>query len=326
MEAYCSFCRLSTAFTVCTLYCSAEGSGLLLLPFVHSFHDGLYAVSLILPVVYDFHNVSRAVSLSSWQCIARSSARRRFSRFACCIAQWMAADCSSFHSSTAFTTVCTQYCSVAGSRFLILLLVNGFHNICAPYCSMDGTVLLVLPLVDGFYGLRAVLLRGWQQIVYSSVVNCFPNAFLGVLLSGWQRIAHSFTHEQLSRWFAHCIAQPMAVHCSFVHSLTDFPTICTPYSSADGNVSHFLPLVNGIHGLRTVLLSGWHHVPYSSTRQRVSCQFALHIAYRMAAHCSFFHSSKAFQTIRAPYCLDGSEFLVLQLANGFHNGLCALLS
>jgi len=46
----------------------------------------------------------------------------------------------------------------------------------------------------------------------------------------------------------------------------------------------------------------------------------------MAAHCSFFHLSKAFQTIRAPYCLDGSEFLVLQLANGFHNGLCAVLS
>jgi len=161
--------------------------------------------------------------------------------------------------------------------------------------------------------------------VYSSVVNCFPKAFLGILLSGWQRIAHSFTYEQLSRWFAHCIAQPMAVYCSFVHSWTDFPMICTPYSSADGNVSHFLPLVNGVHGLRTILLSGWHRLPYSSTRQWVSCQFALHIAYRMAAHCSFFHSSKAFQTIRAPDCLDGSEFLVLQLANGFHNGLCPLL-
>jgi len=167
----------------------------------------------------------------------------------------MVADCSSFHSSTAFTTVYTQYCSAAGCRFLILLLVNGFHDGCAPYCSVDGTVLLVLPLVDGFYGLRAVLLTGWQQIVYSSVVNCFPNAFLGVLLSGWQRIAYSFTHEQLSRRFTHCIAQPMAVHCSFFHSLTDFPTICTPYSSADVNVSHFLPPINSINGLRTIMLS-----------------------------------------------------------------------
>jgi len=46
----------------------------------------------------------------------------------------------------------------------------------------------------------------------------------------------------------------------------------------------------------------------------------------MAAHCSFFHSSKAFQIIRTPYFVDGSEFLVLQLANGFHNGLYTLLS
>jgi len=176
-------------------------------------------------------------------------------------------------------------------------------TVCTPYCSEDGSTLRIL-----------------------SVVNCFLNAFLSVLLIRWLCIADSFTHEQLSRWFACCIGQPTAVHCSFFCSLIAFPTICAPYSSVDGNVLRFFPLVNGVHCLGTILLRRWHHITYSSTRQQVSPQFALHIALRIAAHCSFFHSSKAFQIIRTPYCLDGSEFLVLQLTNGFHNSLCALLS
>jgi len=102
--------------------------------------------------------------------------------------------------------------------------------------------------------------------------------------------------------------------------------ICAPYYSEDGNASRYLPLVNGVHGLRTIVLSGWHRVPYSSTRQRVLRQFALHIAHRLTAHRLFLHSSKAFQTIHTPYCLDGSEFLVLQLVNGFPNRLYTLLS
>jgi len=169
--------------------------------------------------------------------------------------------------------------------------------VCAPYCSEDGSRLRIL-----------------------SVVNCFPHAFLRVLLCRWQRIAHSFTHEQLSRWFARCIAQPIAVHCSFFHSLTTFPTICVQYFSADGNASHFLPLIDRVYSLGTILLSAWHRIAYSSTCQQVSHHFALHIASRMAAHCSFFHLTKGFELIRTPYCSDGSEFLVLQLANGFHNG------
>ena len=56
----------------------------------------------------------------------------------------MAADCSYFRSSTAFTTVF------------------------APYCFTDGSVLLILPLVNGFHdGLCVVLPCGWHRIAHS---------------------------------------------------------------------------------------------------------------------------------------------------------------
>jgi len=95
---------------------------------VNGFHDGLQAV---------FH--------SGWQRIAHSFSRQPLSqRFVRHIAQWMAAHCSFFTSSTAFTSVF------------------------APYCSADGRVLLILPLVNGFHdGLRAVLPSGWYQIADS---------------------------------------------------------------------------------------------------------------------------------------------------------------
>jgi len=82
MVVYCSFCPLSTVFTFCALYCSVEGRGLLILPFVYGLHDGLLTVSLILPVVYDFPDLSRVLLLNPWQRIARSSAHRWVSRFA----------------------------------------------------------------------------------------------------------------------------------------------------------------------------------------------------------------------------------------------------
>ena len=118
-----------------------------------------------------------------------------------------------------------QYCSFFRS--------STAFTVCALYYSEDGSILRIL-----------------------LVFNCFPNAFLGVLLLRWQHIAYSFTYEQLLRPFKRCIAQPMAVHCSFFCSLTAFLTICVPYSSVDGNVSCLFPLVNGIHSLGTILLSG----------------------------------------------------------------------
>jgi len=123
MTAHCLFFRLSMAFTtVFAPYCSAAGSGLLILPLVNGFHDGLHAVFL-----------------SGWQRIAHSFSRHRLSRrFSRRIAPRMAADCAFFRASTAFTTVCVPCYPAVGSGLLILALVNGFHE-----------------------GFRAVLLLGW---------------------------------------------------------------------------------------------------------------------------------------------------------------------
>jgi len=162
----------------------------------------------ILPLVNSFHHGPRAVWLNGWHQIAHTSTRQRFSRrFARRFAQLMAADCSFFRSSTAFT-VCLPFCTANGSIFLLLAVVNSFHH-----------------------GLHAVL------------------------LSGWQRITHSSARERLSR-FARRVAQRMAADCSFFRSSMAFPTVCVPISSADGSALLVLPLVNGFHGLRAVLLKG----------------------------------------------------------------------
>jgi len=145
MAADCSFFRSSTAFTtVFAPYFSADGGGLLILSLVNGFHDGL-----------------RAVLLSGLQRIAHTSARQRLSqRFARRIAQRMAADCSYFRTSKAFTTDCAPYCS--GSGLLILPLVNGFHDGLRAILlvgSLAGSI--ILPLVRGFANcLHAVWLDG----------------------------------------------------------------------------------------------------------------------------------------------------------------------
>jgi len=114
--------------TVFAAYCSADGSGLRILPRVVGFHNGLHAV---LP--------------SGWQRIAHFCTSQQLSqRFARRISQRMAADCSFFLSLTAFTMVCAPYFSADGGGLLILSLVNCFH--------------------DGF---RAVVLHEWQRIAYS---------------------------------------------------------------------------------------------------------------------------------------------------------------
>ena len=315
MAAHCSFFRSSTAFlTVRAPYCSADGSGLLILPLANSFHDGL-----------------RAVLLSGWYRIAQSSARQRLSRrfarriahrmarqiahsfsrqrlsrrFALRIAQRMAADCSYLRSSTSLPTVCALYCSAACSALLILPLVNGFSD-----------------------GLCAVL------------------------LSGRQRIAHSSARQRLSRWFSRRIAQRMVADSSYLRSSTAFPTLCPPYCSADDSALLILPLINGFpDGSHAVLRSGWQWIAHTSARQRLSPRFARRIAQRMSADCSFFRSSSDF-TVCAPFCsangsgllilpvvdvyyprpvrvpyssADGSGLLILALVNGLHDGFSAVL-
>jgi len=189
----------------------------------------------------------------------------------------MAADCSFFRSSTAFT-VCVPFCSVNGSGFLIRMVVNGFHH-----C------------------LRAVLLSGWQWIAHSSahqqhsgfachfaprmaadcsffrlpmafpmvcapissvdgsallvlpLINGFPS-LCAVLLNGWQRIARTCARQRLSL-FARSFARRMTIYCSFFRSSMAF-TVCVQYCSMDGSGLLVLPLVNVFHGLRAVLLCG----------------------------------------------------------------------
>jgi len=179
-----------------------------------------------------------------------------------------------------------------------------FLTVHAPYCSADGGRLHILSLVNGFHdGLRAVL------------------------LSGWQRIAHSSARQQLFRRFARRIAQRLAAHCLFLHSLTAFATVRTPYCSADGSALLLCSLVNGFSdGVRSVLVHGCQGIAHSSARQQLFRRFARRIAQRMVAHCSFFLSSTAFTTDCAPYCsLGGSGLLIPLLVNGFPDGLRAVL-
>jgi len=172
----------------------------------------------------------------------------------------------------------------------------------APYRAAVGSALVIPPLISGF-----------------------SDGFRAVLLSGQQRIAHSSACQRLSRQLGRRIAQRLEAHCSFLHSLTAFPTVRALYCSADGSMLLILPLVNGFKdGLRAVLRCGWQRIAYTSTRQRLSRRFARCIAQRMAACCLFFRSPTAFTTVCAPYCsADGIGLLNLPLANCFHGDLCA---
>ena len=111
MTAHCSFFCSLMAFTVCTLFCSVDGSAFLVLTLVNGFP------------------CFRAVLLSGWQQIAHSSARQRLSRFTRRFSQQMAADCSFVHSSMAFTTVYVPCCPADGRALLILSLVNSFDGL-----------------------------------------------------------------------------------------------------------------------------------------------------------------------------------------------------
>ena len=215
--------------------------------------------SLVLLLFNGFSDGLRAILNSRWQCLARSSACQRLSRFARRIAQRMSVDCSYLHFSTAFPTVCAPYCSVDGIGSLVLLLFNGFSD-----------------------GLRAILNSRWQRLARSSacqrlsrfacriahrmaadcsyflwsmafprfrvsyystdrselvippLVNGFPDGSRPVLLSGWQRIAHTSAGQSLSR-FVHRIAQWMAADYSYLRASPAFLLVRAPYYSADSS-------------------------------------------------------------------------------------------
>jgi len=252
-----------TAFpTVWVPYGSTQGM---------SAHLWVYSYLLI---VDDFANIIRTVDCSLYHSHFRSSTSVVPGRFAYRIPQWMAADCSFVHSSTAFTMVFAPPCSADGyADRSFVRLSTAFTTVCAPYCSADGSRLLLLPLVKGFHdGLRAIWLSRWRSgLVILSLVNGFHDGLRAIMLSRWEWIAHTSAHQRLSRWFACRIAQRMAPDCSFFLPSTAFMTVCVPYCSADGNVLLILPLVNSFSdGSRAVLLSGRQRIAYSSTRQWLS--------------------------------------------------------
>jgi len=128
MSADCSYFRWSKSFTVCAPDCATDVSGLLIPPLFNGFPDG-----------------SRPVLLCGWHWIARTSARQWLSqRFTGRFAQQMAAPCSFFRSSKAFT-VCALDCSTDVSGLLIPLLFSGFPD-----------------------GSHPVLLCGWHWIAHTS--------------------------------------------------------------------------------------------------------------------------------------------------------------
>jgi len=180
-------------------------------------------------------------------------------------------------------------------------------------CSRLLTVSLILALVnDCYHGLVRVLYSSvdGSRLLIVALINGFHDGFRAVLLCRWKRIAHSSTHQRFSQWIAPHTAPRMAADCS-----------------ADGSGLLIPPLVNGFQdGFRAVLLRGWQWIAHASARQWLSRQFTHRIAQRRAADCSFFLSSRAFPTVRQPYCLaDCSGLLILLLVNGFHDGLRAEL-
>ena len=202
-----------------------------------------------------------------------------------------------------------------------------------PYCLKDGSAdrsffrsSTAFPTVCVPYGSREGKSAHLWVHSYLPLGDDFANVLRAVDCSPYRSFFRSSTSIIPGR-FAYRIPQRMAPDCSFLHSSTAFTTVFAPYCRVDGSGLLILPLVNGFHdGLRAVLLSGWHRIAHTSTRQRLSRRFVRRIAQRMAADCSFFPSSTAFPTVCAPYCsADGSTLRILPLVNGFHNGLRAVL-
>jgi len=128
MAADYSFLHSSTASTtVCAPYCSSDRSldrllfrsyaALRTVCMPYGSMEGKSAhlwVHTYLPLVGDFANVLRAVDCTLYRSFFRSSTSVIPGRFAYRIPQWMAADCSFLHLSTAFTMVFAPYCLADG--------------------------------------------------------------------------------------------------------------------------------------------------------------------------------------------------------------------
>lgn len=189
MDGFSFFHSSTTFLRLCTLYCSAGGIGMLVLPLFNSFTDYLYSAS--------------THQRLSWRFVHR-------------FGQWKVSLCSFFYSPMAFM-VFVPYCSADGSALLVLPLVISFDDglrtillsgrlwiahssscwwiswfvhcvalwmtlywsyfcssmvfmVWAPHCSTDSSVLLLLPFVNcSNDGLHSVLHCGWMCNVHYSV-------------------------------------------------------------------------------------------------------------------------------------------------------------
>jgi len=127
---------------------------------------------------------------------------------------------------------------------------------------------------------------------------------------------------------------PRMLDCSWYRSFfrlsMTFMTVSAPYCSA--NVSADRPIFRlstafTTDGTRYCSAdgSGWQRIPDSSARQQLSRRFTGCISLRMAAYCSFLHSSTVFTMVLVPYfSADGGGLVILPLVNGFHDGLRAV--
>jgi len=225
-----SFFLSSTAFTtVCMRYYSADGSALLILPLINGFHNGLRAV---------LHSrwrgglliLSLVNGFHDGLCTVLCSRWQRIAHTSA--RQWLSRQFA-HRIALRMATDCSFF-----------LLSTAFTTVCTLYWSADGSALLILLLVNGF-----------------------SDGSHAVLQSGWQRIDHSSARQWLSRRFVRSIAQQLEAPCSFLHSLTSFPTVRAPYCSVDGSSLLILPLVNGFKdGLRAILRCGWQRIEHTSAR------------------------------------------------------------
>jgi len=255
--------------TVFALSCSADGSGLLILPLVNSFHNGL-----------------RAVFLSRWQWIAHYFSRQRLSRrFSRRIASRMAADCALFHASTPFTTVCAPYCPVVGSGLLILALVNGFQD-----------------------GLRAVFLTGWRRIAHSFSRQRLSRRFSHHIAKrmtahcSFFRASMAFTMACAPYCLSDCSLDRL-----FFRSYATLPTVCMPYGSTEGKSAHlwvhsYVPLVDDFANILCAVDCSPYRSFIRSSTFVILDRFAYRIPLWVAADYSFLHSSTAFTMVFTPYC------------------------
>jgi len=226
-------------------------------------------------------------------CSADSSADRPFfgsltaifsHRFAYRIPQRMAADCTFFLSSMAFTTVFAPYFSADVGGLLILSLVNGFHD-----------------------GLRAVFLSGWRWIAHSFSRQRLSRRFSRCIAPRMAADCSFFRSSTFTTVCAPYCSSDRSLDRLFFRSYAALPTVCMPYGSTEGKSAHlwvhsYLPLVDNFANVLCAVDYSPYRSFFRSSTSVIPGRFAYRIPQRMAADCSFLHLPTAFTMVFAPHC------------------------